>query len=1105
MHTSPKVWLQQLVCCVLLLAGGAFIFAQDNPEKDTFLQLLRQELQKNYDSLQHTVYPPYFMAYRVNETEEHRMSANFGHLYANNSSKSAYLTIEIRVGNSETDNLHVLNQMRTDVKRIQLPLDENLDLVRKILRRETEKAYSDAVLQYAENKIHDLLDRPDQKTLCSFLKDDWEYHYEAPIQDNHWNADDWANRLCYCTEDASLSPGVTEAKAEIVFKIERNYLINTENTFIVHNRTDARVCMHLERLDGWNIPHPFSRSYFASLPEQLPDAGVLLADFQRLEEMSSAVCESDAIQWDVSCPVLLSGGVASVLAHNLIGHALENAPSSSFAGKLHHQVLPEGFIVISDPTLSVLSGQSLSGGYSFDDEGVRSQRVMNIRGGVLEEMLSTRTQQPGAYIPNGHARGGIQLPASRQSNLILETSNPLNHIQLLEKFKEQMRKENCEFGIYVMDAEMECDTATGLVTITPTFCYKIYANTPSKEILFAVTKNLRISATPEQWMEHLLAAGDSLGSVALVCHSRNDDLPVHCCAPELLFRSMPVSHSVNSPMYQMIAHINAPSTEKEGEAAELFFRVAQDERDIDEQNLKVGDYVPPYYQDYLLTDARIYAINASEGSIFYSNEKPVRQLVPKILLGSDFLNNENLFDGEATLPATYPMSLDNQYGSFARDIRKATENEYRKAIRQLETKKMLLQRSGIEVPRDRSDLFSTQTFYEARKYTNSMEDLESFATGLSKALASRDFLDHSGVNLYLLQGNVIFWSSAKCTFVRPVSIVAVQLYASVLDADGREVWDGKTIFFRDLDVEALHTAHAELIPLLDYLQKVKKTSQSGLILENGPVLVEGDAVGQLLSRTLLERTPNLLACREPVFLSESSRKRFQYNILEEMVNRKVTQKNITITANTIDGLPYEVFPVIDRTDAEGAQIQEVEIINNGELSTLMGNRTPTKSTSYSNGFQQLGIHQEGCFATRGATRLDFDFKVTQAQSKMKAALVKEARSQGCRYAYIIKRLYDNTLQHVFDLPDDEKDVILQLYRVDVQTGEEVPVPHAFLAGTNFFSLNDIILVTKESRAYPLMVPVDGAGGSRDFPLTGVPTTIVAPNGILFKRMYISRL
>ena len=152
MSSHPKNWLLRLLCCVLLWAGGSAVFAQKTPEKDDFLQLLRTELQSQYDSLQHTPQPPYFMAYRVNETTEHSITANFGKIYDNSTAKSVILTIEMRVGTPETDNYHYFTYQNTAVRQIPLPLDGNPVIVRKILRNETRKAYQEAVKQYVENK-----------------------------------------------------------------------------------------------------------------------------------------------------------------------------------------------------------------------------------------------------------------------------------------------------------------------------------------------------------------------------------------------------------------------------------------------------------------------------------------------------------------------------------------------------------------------------------------------------------------------------------------------------------------------------------------------------------------------------------------------------------------------------------------------------------------------------------------------------------------------------------------------------------------------------------------------------------------------------------------
>ena len=168
----------------------------------------------------------------------------------------------------------------------------------------------------------------------------------------------------------------------------------------------------------------------------------------------------------------------------------------------------------------------------------------------------------------------------------------------------------------------------------------------------------------------------------------------------------------------------------------------------------------------------------------------------------------------------------------------------------------------------------------------------------------------------------------------------------------------------------------------------------------------------------------------------------------------------------------------------------------------MGNRTVTKSTPYSNGFQQIAINQEAGFGTRGTSRLDFAFKTTVPHSKLKSQLLKEAKKQGLTYAYIVRYLCDNTLENTLPRIKEEPRMILQLYRVDVRTGKETPVSNGCMDYCNFFMLNQIVAVSKENSAYPVMMQVPGAKGTRDFPFAGVPTCIVAPDGILFKSVFI---
>ena len=169
----------------------------------------------------------------------------------------------------------------------------------------------------------------------------------------------------------------------------------------------------------------------------------------------------------------------------------------------------------------------------------------------------------------------------------------------------------------------------------------------------------------------------------------------------------------------------------------------------------------------------------------------------------------------------------------------------------------------------------------------------------------------------------------------------------------------------------------------------------------------------------------------------------------------------------------------------------------------MGNRTVTKSTPYSNGFQQLAIHNEGCIATRGASRLDVECKASVPHQKLKQMLMSEAKKQGCRYAYIIRQLDNGSLQNVLG-NNSQCTEILQLYRVDVQNGKEIPVTGGLMVDGNFGMLQDLVAASNTSTAYPVMVRVNGTTASRDFPFAGVPTCIIAPDGMLLKRGVVGR-
>ena len=74
--------------------------------------------------------------------------------------------------------------------------------------------------------------------------------------------------------------------------------------------------------------------------------------------------------------------------------------------------------------------------------------------------------------------------------------------------------------------------------------------------------------------------------------------------------------------------------------------------------------------------------------------------------------------------------------------------------------------------------------------------------------------------------------------------------------------------------------------------------------------------------------------------------------------------------------------------------------------------------------------------------------------------------------------------------------------MDVRTGKEFPITDAKMPNPNFFLLENILYVSDKQADFPVMMQIPGATGSRDFPFAGVPTCIVAPDGLLLKSAFL---
>lgn len=115
--------------------------------------------------------------------------------------------------------------------------------------------------------------------------------------------------------------------------------------------------------------------------------------------------------------VVLDPEMTGVFSHEALGHATEADSiidrESILAGKLNKKIGNELVNIIDDPTAEDF------GNYTYDDEGVKAQKIGLVRNGVLTGYLNSReTAQRLSLTPNGHARADSfdAVPIVRMSN-----------------------------------------------------------------------------------------------------------------------------------------------------------------------------------------------------------------------------------------------------------------------------------------------------------------------------------------------------------------------------------------------------------------------------------------------------------------------------------------------------------------------------------------------------------------------------------------------------------------------------------------------------------------------------------------------------------------
>ena len=563
------VWI--ILSCFLTLLFVPETYGQ---AQDKLLGLLKEELAQQMKELKGEEFTPYHMNYRVIDVTTSVVSTSFGALMNSQQYRSRTLVPQIRLGDEKLDNFK-FNQMGAAMSQYQgpssarLPLDEdnNEDAVRQAIWNETNNRYKFAVDMYQKTKAQTTVNVEEEDKAPYFSEAKVEKYYEAPlpVEQTTIDLDKWATRLKEISAVFKNQPGIMQGDAMIIYTVERRYFVNSEGTEVVQNLPYARIMVFGETKADDGMELPLNLSYFAYNPEDLPSNDKIIADAKEMVKTLEALRVAPMVD-PYTGPALLSGPASGVFFHEIFGHRVEGqrmkseSDGQTFKKMIGEYVLPADMHVYDDPTIRKYAGEDLNGFYKYDDQGVKAERVDVVVNGKLNEFLMTRTPIDGHPRSNGHARASNAFdPVSRQSNLVIETSNPKTPAELRQLLIEEVKKQGKEYGYFFKEVTsgftFTGKGGTNSFNVTPLEVYKVFADGRPDQLV----RGVDLIGTPLSMFSNIIYAGNDARVFTGMCGAESGSIPVTAISPTILVNKVETQRKAKSQ--DILPILSAPGLE----------------------------------------------------------------------------------------------------------------------------------------------------------------------------------------------------------------------------------------------------------------------------------------------------------------------------------------------------------------------------------------------------------------------------------------------------------------------------------------------------------------------------------------------------------------
>ena len=1003
------------ICCM-------DICAQDS---DVLLQTLKDELNSEYQQLRQQPVKPYFMSLRVNDFRRVTIQSNMGVAATEDIQEGRTLTPQIRVGNPRLDNFKLITQgaantQGRDIAPWVLPMNDNdVEGIRAGIWSEVRRRYDFAVNVYRETQAKVSTNVADEDTAACFSVAPIEQYYEQPLtaEQKKIDIEAWRNRMNKVSAVMAAYPELQGGTAQLNFEVSRQYIVNTEGTFVVQNRIAARVMITAQGMASDGMVLPVSFDYYATSLDKLPDVDVMIVKAKELVQRVKALMKAPVAN-PYTGPAILSGPASGVFFHEIFGHRLEahrlKSGGETFRNMVGKNVLPSDFSVYCDPTLSYYRDKELNGHYLFDSEGVRSRRVDNIKNGVLNEFLLSRVPMDGFPQSNGHGRASDGHDAvSRQSSLIVETTAPQTEEKLREMLRAEAKKQGKEYGYYFL-------TVTGGFTTTgqgntmnsfnvsPVEVYRVYVDGRPDELV----RGVDLIGTPLSMFSHIAAAGNEPTLFTGSCGAESGWVPVACVSPQIYVTQIETQRRKKAQQTPQILAAPDNSLSPTSDLKEVMKKEVS--RAADELNIRGA--MQPLLVSSIANTSRTARIVGELGGISMNYLSPWTTTIgSEVTIGDIKQSSKVEADRYFSQVACVGEKVDAN--AVRRAVWNTADNSYKDALNIYAQKQNYYTQHPLPLEyANTNDLILPAATSAQERITADIQDIDmkqlgSLVVELSSVFKNYPHLYDTSVSFDVAQMNTLRITNTGLEVNDSQQVLTMTVDATTQNEDGTP-WNDKMVLS---------------YPLPDFLknkgslvERINTFASNLMALRDAPVLDE-----EYNGPVMFEEMASVYSLTDPVISAVCASHALQpadddygKKIGQEIIDKRISAVNYS------DRRDYNGVPLMGAysVDADGiVPEKELLLVENGILRKQLNNLRPTPFAKNSTGSCRFPVNPGVPSPEISFGSLHIKAVNTTADEKMEKTLLKAAKKAGLKNAYIVS------------LPEGCS--LMRLYRIDTKTGQ----------------------------------------------------------------------